>query len=333
MHTALSLIEADRYEIARRWLLETMRQTPFPELASLPVERIVGQLPDLVSGVLGVARGGVAADEPDSVRRLGRELGGLRRPAPSRPAVVARDLTVLHGEITQALLSRTPGEAAPSAAVLERLNRSLSRLVEAAVAHAAERTASGESPTAASEPRTPLHDPAIPPRDPRATPGDSYVEDLDPLTGLPGRSHLLRELRHRSNIQHHHGQPFAVILVDLDGLDRINSAFGRAAGDAALVRMADILRVASRAIDTAARVGEDELCLVAPEHGAAAAAALAARVQVAGARIELPGGSPLQVSAAGVASPEHAEEPEALLEAAETALYRVKASGSHLSVR
>ena len=61
------------------------------------------------------------------------------------------------------------------------------------------------------------------------------------------------------------GRPFAVLLLDLDGLKKINDTYGHLVGSRALCRLADILRIHCRSIDTAARYSSNEFALVLPE--------------------------------------------------------------------
>jgi two-component system cell cycle response regulator len=61
------------------------------------------------------------------------------------------------------------------------------------------------------------------------------------------------------------GRSFAVLLIDLDGLKKINDAHGHVVGSRALCRLADTLRIHCREIDTAARYEGDEFVLVLPE--------------------------------------------------------------------
>jgi diguanylate cyclase (GGDEF)-like protein len=102
----------------------------------------------------------------------------------------------------------------------------------------------------------------------------------DPLTGLANYRRLLDVLENETERTNRTGRPFAVLLLDLDGLKKINDRFGHLVGSRALCRLAAILRIHCRAIDTAARYGGDEFALVLPESQDAEAQRVANRIRV-----------------------------------------------------
>ena len=144
----------------------------------------------------------------------------------------------------------------------------------------------------------------------------------DPLTGLGNYRRLVEELDAEAKRTGRTGRPFAVLLLDLDQLKKINDHYGHLIGSQALCRLADVLRVHCRAIDTAARYGGDEFALILPETTAAAARLVASRIRSRLATDSLQ--PPLSASIGVAVYPQDGETIEALLSTADRELYGVK---------
>ena len=144
----------------------------------------------------------------------------------------------------------------------------------------------------------------------------------DPLTGLANHRHLVQSLEGEIKRSRRTGQPFAVVLLDLDGLKQINDRHGHLAGSLAIRRVAEALLGSCRGTDTAARYGGDEFALVLPETGEAAAWHVARGVAD---RLATDAEKPnLSISVGVAVYPGHGETVEALLNAADVALYETK---------
>ena len=100
----------------------------------------------------------------------------------------------------------------------------------------------------------------------------------DPLTGLANYRLLVDVLDAEIKRFGRTGRPFAILILDLDGLKKINDTLGHLAGSRAICRLANIVRVLCRATDTAARYGGDEFVIVLPETNLAGAQLLSTRI-------------------------------------------------------
>lgn len=120
----------------------------------------------------------------------------------------------------------------------------------------------------------------------------------------------------------------ALLFLDNDGFKQVNDTYGHAAGDVLLAEVARRVQAQLRPGDLAARLGGDEFAVVmAPVATLPDAEAMAARLgQAIAAPLRLASGGELHPAASiGVALfPQQGSDMEALLRAADVAMYHVK---------
>src|SRR6266568_1723944 len=154
----------------------------------------------------------------------------------------------------------------------------------------------------------------------------------DDLTGLYNRRYVMEalanEVRRSRRLEH----PFTLLMLDVDRFKEYNDAYGHLAGDAALARVAAILKESTRDVDCAARYGGEEFVVLLPETEAEGATESAQRVQEQLARDALLGGK-LTVSVGVAQFPADGESPDELLAGADAALYQAKRDGRNRVLR
>ena len=100
----------------------------------------------------------------------------------------------------------------------------------------------------------------------------------DPLTGLGNYRRLQETFDAEIKWFHRIGRSFALLLLDVDGLKKINDSQGHLAGSHTLCRLANAIRAACRAIDAPVRVGGDEFVVILPDTNVKGAQTLAQRI-------------------------------------------------------
>jgi diguanylate cyclase (GGDEF)-like protein len=157
-----------------------------------------------------------------------------------------------------------------------------------------------------------------------------HLAEHDPLTGLPNRRHLVAHLNASLYRAARNGQRLAVFFLDLDNFKNINDSMGHAFGDLVLKGVGQRLREAAAVGGFAARIGGDEFTVIQENAGGHADVSEAGNALVrAFQKPLLIEGRELMISISGGASiyPDHERGSDALLRAADAALFRAKNSG------
>jgi diguanylate cyclase (GGDEF)-like protein len=152
------------------------------------------------------------------------------------------------------------------------------------------------------------------------------LAELDALTGLHNRRYFDEVLDREVSRAQRYGRSLALILIDLDDLKVINDRVGHLGGDAVLAELGERVREALRSADIACRIGGDEFAVILPESALEDARQLYDRLQAAIAARPFAGGESISASA-GIAALEREDDPKALFQRADEALYRAKRDG------
>jgi diguanylate cyclase (GGDEF)-like protein len=161
--------------------------------------------------------------------------------------------------------------------------------------------------------------------------------NTDGLTGLCNHRYFHERLGQELKRALRYGHPLSLIMIDLDGFKAINDNLGHPAGDTILRNFAKLLQIEIREIDIAARYGGDEFAVILPETGIDEAKAIGERIREAVDQHPHMTDEPLPgekeddardwkiTLSVGVAEcPAHARQRDALVSAADIAMYHAK---------
>ena len=191
--------QEEREQLAKEWLLQMIDRTPLPEVGELPVPWVVEEAPPLIADILRALaepEEATATELEPAQRRRAETLAALRD-GPRAASQIPRDLATLQPLLLEASAARSrerePGDFARAAGRLADDLR-----LDPGRGH----------PLAGREPR-------------------GRRRRTIPSPGCPAPVQLDEWLRVLLAEQRRYGHPFALALVDVDGLARINEAYGR----------------------------------------------------------------------------------------------------------
>ena len=159
----------------------------------------------------------------------------------------------------------------------------------------------------------------------------AHMARYDALTGLANRALFLEKVSEALSRMASHGEPFSVLMLDLDRFKAVNDSLGHAIGDSLLKAVGDRLRWLVRDLDVVARLGGDEFAIIqiADTNQRDQATVLANRIlttitepyDIDGRKIVI--GTSIGITLA----PQDADGADALVRHADLALYKAKSEG------
>ena len=152
---------------------------------------------------------------------------------------------------------------------------------------------------------------------------------VDGLTRLANRTAFDEKLNEMIILHKRHGEPFSLLMIDLDNFKAINDSYGHPAGDRLLKGVAQKIKASLRGTDFLSRFGGDEYALILIKTDITTAADVARKLceEVRASRFILDDAALSMTLSIGVAEATGSDTEETLLKRADAALYRAKAAG------
>lgn len=167
-----------------------------------------------------------------------------------------------------------------------------------------------------------------------------HLEQLaitDGLTGLHNYRYFQERYKEEVRLVKRYRHPLTLMLIDLDNFKQINDRYGHLEGDYLLVQVAEVLQGTLRSSELIARYGGDEFVVLMPSTNLQGARIAAERLlqAVSGTRFSTTAGQPeltITMSIGIAAYPDCTEDPQQLLELADSALEKAKRTGRNRAV-
>jgi GGDEF domain-containing protein len=309
----------DRSEaLAKGWLIALVERRPLAEAAQVPAADLGREAPALLAAL---ARS-LASDDALAAFLGGEGRSVARLAGAARPDELAEAVDALRAVVWAATLDALVDPApAQLAELADRLAHVATRLVTL--------PATAVSPST-REPRSEPSRPAPPPapRDERAAESGPFARPLQavPAPSREGTPLWLSALEQRLARGDRPGERTALLLVELDGLDRLRAASDTGAAEL-LASAGREIRRAVRREDLVAHEEDGRTWIVATDSGRVAAEALARRIADFVARAAAPHGAPLTASVGLAVHPEDGRDAGSLAAYAEEEMLAARAAG------
>jgi diguanylate cyclase (GGDEF)-like protein len=293
-------LDSSSEQLARAWLVATVERTPLDRVADVDLELFSTEAIPLIAGVLRALelapRSG--ANLPEDLTRRARGLGRLRR-GERASAEIQLDLAALHSLLIASLDRAAPLRPSDrDVAALRRLAEIFGSLHAALAGH----TTDEPHPERAS---------------PTTLSGDG---DLDGSLDA-----LLAEYRR-------YGHPFALALIEVEGLREIYESHGRESGELMSSAATTMIRNQIRIVDRAFQVNDDAFCVLAPNVDAGRLRRMGNRLARVVEGSQADQGARISISAGVSACPEHGHDRERLLDVAREALDSARETGEAVGI-
>jgi GGDEF domain-containing protein len=334
---AVDALARDPEELARRWLVALMESRSLADAAALPVAELASAGPALCAAVIEAVRSDDALDAlpaGSAAALLARVAGSGGGPA----TVTAAE--ALRRAASEAAAAEIPhADAAVLAALSDRLAHVCAHLAAAAMSiRAPAAVPEAASTQAAPRPAAEMDGPVT---DPPPSQGTVSAED-DPSPAPPIELRVSRAADETGPAplwlaalerQLADGGRFALLLVEVDGADRLWLAEGDDAARELFARVGRAVRTALRRVDLLAHEQDGRLWVIAPDAGRNGATALAMRVASAVEAAASARNAPLTASVGIALYPDDGRDTESLTGQAEESALAARAAGVRVSGR
>ncbi len=305
---------ADAHSVAKAWLIELVAGCTLDEAAALPTAELAREGPGLAAAVLA------ALSDDTALRRLapGGNLDWLSGRAASLAGATGaggavRACEALRRATSSSIHASGRLDAATTADLADRLAHVCALLAEAAAGHAS------------GEPAAPRADAGVP----EGAPEVSRAEPPEPGVARqadPGSWEAAVQRRLERHAQD--GSPFALLAIEVDGLERLREAQKEGEVDELLEAVERALAAGLRPADQLFRAEPGRYCVTAPDTGPAVGRVLAELLAESAGVAATHSGVPLTVSIGVATCPEDGEDTVALAERADQAMFAARAAGT-----